>query len=111
MEYIAWHFQMDQTPSKVDFFVTCDDNLIKKLKQRFSVQYLAVFGSILKGTATPDSDVDILARYQTSPGLFGFLDLKQYLESILNRPVDLVTENALKRQLRDKIIKEAVHVT
>jgi len=66
MEYIAWHFQMDQTPSKVDFFVTCDDNLIKKLKQRFSVQYLAVFGSILKGTATPDSDVDILVRYQTS---------------------------------------------
>ena len=72
---------------------------------------LAVFGSVLRGTAGPDSDIDILVQYQTPPGLFGFLDLKEYLEAIVGRPVDLVTENALKRQLRDKIIKDAVHVT
>ena len=97
---------------------TLDQNFIdlfdahkEEIKKKFSVQYLAVFGSVLKGTETPDSDIDILVRYQNSPGLFGFLDLKRYLESIVNRPVDLVTENALKKQLRDKIIKEAVHVT
>jgi len=92
-------------------FIELFDVHKEEIKKRFSVQYLAVFGSVLKGTATPDSDVDILVRYQNPPGLFGFLDLKQYLESIVNRPVDLVTENSLKRQLRDKIIKEAVHVT
>ena len=82
----------------------------EEIKKRFCVKSLAVFGSVLQDTAGPDSDIDILVQYQTPPGLFGFLDLKEYLESIVGRPVDLVTENALKRQLRDKIIKEAVHV-
>ena len=82
----------------------------EEIKKKFSVKSLAVFGSVLRGTAGPDSDIDILVQYQQVPGLFGFLDLKQYLESIVGRPVDLVTENALKRQLRDRIIKEAVRV-
>ncbi|MDY6868741.1 MAG: nucleotidyltransferase family protein [Chloroflexota bacterium] len=82
----------------------------EEIKKKFSVKSLAVFGSVLRGTAGPDSDIDILVQYQQVPGLFGFLDLKQYLESIVGRPVDLVTENALKRQLRDRIIREAVRV-
>lgn len=86
------------------------DEHSEEIKKKFSVKSLAVFGSVLRGTAGPDSDIDILVQYQQVPGLFGFLDLKQYLESIVGRPVDLVTENALKRQLRDRIIKEAVRV-
>lgn len=71
---------------------------------------MAIFGSISKGTAGVDSDIDILIKFKTTPGLFGFIDLKQYLEAILQRPVDLVTENALKKQLRDEILKDAVRV-
>lgn len=96
---------------------TIDEHIIKvfeahkaELKNRFYVESLAIFGSVLKGTAGPDSDVDILVRYQKTPGLFTFLDLKQYLEDIVERPVDLVTEGALKKQLREKIMKEAVRV-
>ncbi len=96
---------------------TIDEHIIKvfeahkaELKNRFHVESLAIFGSVLKGTAVPDSDVDILVRYQKTPGLFTFLDLKQYLEDIVERPVDLVTEGALKKQLREKIMKEAVRV-
>ena len=47
-------------------FIELFDVHKEEIKKRFSVQYLAVFGSVLKGTATPDSDVDILVRYQTS---------------------------------------------
>lgn len=82
-----------------------------ELKKRFHVESLSVFGSVSRGTAGPDSDVDILVRYQKTPGLFAFLDLKHYLETIVGRPVDLVTEGALKKQLREEIMQEAVRVT
>ncbi|MCK5914882.1 MAG: nucleotidyltransferase family protein [Deltaproteobacteria bacterium] len=81
-----------------------------ELKEKFRVESLAVFGSVRWGVEGPGSDVDILVRYYETPGLFKFLDLKKYLENIVNSPVDLVTEQALKKQLREKIIKEAVRV-
>ena len=66
---------------------------------------------MIKGTAGTGSDIDILVRYRETPGLFAFMDLKRYLEFIVGRPVDLVTESALKKQLRSEILKEAVRVT
>lgn len=80
------------------------------LRNRFHVDSLSVFGSVSKGSARPDSDIDILVRYHKTPGIFDFLDLKQYIEVIVGRPVDLVTEGALKRQLKNEIIREAVRV-
>ena len=77
---------------------------------RFHVEALSIFGSESKGTARPDSDVDILVRYAKTPGLFSFLSLKHYLESILGKPVDLVTEGALKKSMRSGILKEAIRV-
>ncbi len=58
--------------------------------------------------AEPASDVDILVEFGEPVGLFEFVALKNYLEGILGSPVDLVTEDALKRQLRDRILEEAV---
>jgi len=81
-----------------------------ELKNRFSVESLSVFGSVGKGTTRDDSDVDILVRYRETPGIFGSLELKKYLEDILGRPVDLVTEGALKKQLREDILREAIRV-
>ena len=81
------------------------------LRERFSVESLDVFGSVGRGAAGPTSDVDILVRYRVSPGMFAFLDLKMYLEGVIGRPVDLVTEGALKEELRNKILQEAVRVT
>lgn len=80
------------------------------LQNRFHVESLSVFGSISRGTGRPESDIDILVRYRHTPGIFEFLSLKQYLEAIVGRPVDLVTEGALKKQLRDNILQEAIRV-
>lgn len=81
-----------------------------ELHERYHVESLSVFGSVSRGTARPDSDIDILVRYQTTPGLFEFLSLKQYLESIVGRSVDLVTEGSLKKQLKNGILQEAIRV-
>jgi len=96
---------------------TIDPNIINvfsahkaELHEKFQVESLAVFGSVSRGSARPDSDIDVLVKYRKTPGLFAFLELKRYIENIVGRPVDLVTEGALKKQLRDQIIKEAIRV-
>ena len=67
-------------------------------------------GLSVGGAAGPGSDLDILVRYKKTPSFFAFLDLKEYLETITGRQVDLVTEGALKKQLRETILQEAVRV-
>ncbi len=83
----------------------------EEIRTRFHVRSLSVFGSAGRGTATVESDIDILVDFSRPPGLFEFLRLKQYLEDLLGKPVDLVTEGALKKQLREKILREAVRVS
>ncbi len=77
---------------------------------KYKVQSLSIFGSVARGSSKPDSDVDILVSYKETPGFFDFLNLKEYLENILERRVDLVTEKALKKQLRKQIMQEAERV-
>lgn len=81
-----------------------------ELYERFHVESLSIFGSVSRGAARPDSDLDILVRYRNTPGIFEFLRLKQYLEILVGRPVDLVTEGALKKQLKNGILQEAIRV-
>lgn len=83
---------------------------LEEIRQKFGVESLAVFGSVARGKAKEDSDLDVLVTYTHSPGLFGFFDLKEYLEQLLSCPVDLVTEKALKKQLKEKILREAISV-
>lgn len=72
------------------------------------VARLSLFGSVARDEASPESDIDLLVEFDKPIGLFEFVDLKNYLESILGRQVDLVSKNGLKRQLRDGILKEAI---
>ena len=74
------------------------------------VARLAVFGSVGRDEARTDSDVDLLVEFDRPVGLFAFSELKEYLEGLLGRPVDLVTRAALKPRLRDRILPEAVSV-
>jgi uncharacterized protein len=75
--------------------------------RRRGVRSLALFGSVARDEAGPTSDVDLLVELE--PGLFALLDVQEYLEQILGRKVDLVTRGGLKRQLRERILAEAIH--
>jgi len=82
----------------------------KELTQRFGVVRLALFGSVIRDAASTSSDVDVLVAFDgpsTSERYFG---VQFYLEDLLGCPVDLVTEKALRPELRPFIEKEAVHV-
>ena len=79
--------------------------------RRFGVGSIAVFGSFARGEARPDSDLDILVDYREDarPDLFDFIELKQHLEALFGRPVDLATPEALHHRLRERILAEAVY--
>lgn len=57
------------------------------------------------------SDVDLLVEVDRSVGLFHFIGLQQYLESLLGCPVDLGTPRSLKPRFKDSVLREAIHVT
>ena len=80
------------------------------LSMRFGVTRLALFGSTARDSATDKSDVDILIDFDgvaTSQRYFG---VQFYLEDLLGCPVDLVTEKALRAELRPYIEREAIDV-
>ena len=80
------------------------------LAERFGLTELALFGSVVRGTAHADSDIDVLVAFDgpaTSQRYFG---VQFYLEDLFGCPIDLVTEKALRAELRPFIEKEAVHV-
>ncbi|MCX6376309.1 MAG: nucleotidyltransferase family protein [Armatimonadetes bacterium] len=72
------------------------------------VKSIAIFGSTARNEAGADSDVDILVEFSAPVGMFKFLDVKARLESILGREVDLATPDALRQQMRPRILKEAI---
>ena len=76
--------------------------LLKANKEHLFTAYplasLALFGSYADGTATDDSDVDILVEFKQPVG-FEFIDLSIELENLLQKPVDLVTRQAIKPKL------------
>ncbi len=71
---------------------------------------LAIFGSVARKEGGAKSDVDILIDFDSKRGLFAFVNLKNYLESILDCKVDLVTKSALHPALRSQILHEAKYV-
>ena len=81
----------------------------EELHDRFGVESLAVFGSLVRGEDAPQSDIDILVGFDgpaTSKRYFG---VQFYLDDILGRAVDLVTDKALRPELRPYIEREAIH--
>ncbi|MFZ5799649.1 MAG: DNA polymerase subunit beta [Desulfobulbus sp.] len=81
-----------------------------ELERRYGVVRLALFGSVARDEPRPESDVDIVVSFDgpaTSQRYFG---VQFYLEDALGCPVDLVTDKALRPELRPFIEREAVNV-
>lgn len=80
------------------------------LAARYGVKQIGLFGSTVRDSARTGSDVDILVSFDgpaTSERYFG---VQFYLEDLLGAPIDLVTDKALRPELRPYIEKETVHV-
>ncbi|MBI5031204.1 MAG: nucleotidyltransferase family protein [Chloroflexi bacterium] len=88
-------------------------NILREHKpqvHQFGVKTLAVFGSVARDEARPDSDVDILVEFDPPPTFERYMDLKFYLEELLGCRVDLGIPSNIKPRIRPRIQAEALYV-
>jgi hypothetical protein len=84
---------------------------LKRFCEQHHVRKLSLFGSVLKGTERPDSDVDLLIEFETAhtPGLIGMARMEAELSQLMGgRRVDLRTPGDLSRYFRDEVTQAAV---
>ena len=93
------------------------DEIVKRLRAEggklrdLHVKSLALFGSVARGQARPDSDVDFLVEFEGPATFDQYMGLKCFLEDLLARLVDLVTRKGIRPQLVPYVEREAVHVS
>ncbi|MBN2344313.1 MAG: nucleotidyltransferase domain-containing protein [Deltaproteobacteria bacterium] len=94
--------------NNIDF----DEDYIRTMAESWSIDELAVFGSILTDDFKPDSDIDFLVTFSPSAtlGLFEMVQLKTELENHFNRKVDLVEKPAIANPFRRKSILESARM-
>ena len=77
--------------------------------RKFSVNYLALFGSAAREELKPDSDIDVLVEIEEKT-LDNYMDLKFFLEDLFGRDVDLVMRGTIKPRIKDKVLSEAIDI-
>ena len=92
--------------------MTIDEIKTKALPvlRRSGVTRAGIFGSAARGEMTAKSDIDFLIKLPNSASLFDFIGIKQELEDIFGRKVDLVGYGAIKPLLRERILKEEIPI-
>lgn len=81
---------------------------ILALAERHGAKDVRIFGSVVRGEAGPESDIDFLVELMPGRTLLDWSAFWQELEKLLGRPVDVATEKSLKPEIRAQAIKEAL---
>jgi uncharacterized protein len=94
-----------------------DKEIINKLSEakeylarRYALSRIGVFGSIARGEESSMSDIDIVVDFTSTPDLFEFFEIEEYLENILHRKIDLVREKSIKKQIKDRVLREVIYI-
>lgn len=85
-------------------------NNITKLQDAYNVKIIGIFGSVVRGDCTKQSDVDIMVEFSKPIGFFKFIELENFLSRILKRKVDLVSRKALKPSIKRNILREVEYL-
>jgi len=81
-----------------------------EISERFGIKHLSLFGSAARDELREDSDIDVLVEFERATTYDGYFDLKEFLEQLLGRRVDLVTERGLKPRARRNVEKDLIRV-
>jgi len=82
--------------------------VLRRIAEESGYGRLSVFGSVARGEARQDSDIDLLVESPEGTSSFGFIRFKQLLERVLGRQIDLIDYGGLKPKLDDDIRRDAV---
>ena len=80
------------------------------LAEKYGAHNVRIFGSVARGEASADSDVDFLVDFGPGATIFDMVGLWQDLTELLGREVDLSTEKSLKRWVKPQVLKDAVNL-
>lgn len=80
------------------------------LKERYGIEEFAIFGSVARGTAKENSDIDIAILKMKLESGFDLIKAKKFLQKHLNRKVDIGTFKSMKTFIKEKIQKEFIYV-
>ena len=90
---------------------------VEEIKQKITpilirrgITRASIFGSVARGEATAESDVDILVEIPHAHGLFEFANIKHELEDMLGKKVDLVEYRAIKARIRENILSSQISI-
>ena len=75
---------------------------------KYGAYNVRIFGSVARGEADSESDVDFLVEMEAERNLFDLGGLLMELQALLDCPVDIVTEKGLRQRIRDRILSEAI---
>jgi predicted nucleotidyltransferase len=80
------------------------------LRQR-GVRHAALFGSVARGDDNADSDIDIMIEFDPDARVtvFDYVDLKEYIAGLFDKPVDVVNRDSLKSRIRPVATADAVY--
>ncbi len=81
---------------------------VLRIAAKYGARRVRVFGSVARGEADRQSDVDFLVEMEPGRSLLDLGGLQMELEALLGCPVDVVTERALKARVRERVLREAV---
>ncbi len=93
-------------PRDIDEIRTILGQHLPEIQERYGVASLGLFGSYVRDEACLESDLDILVRFDRTPGLIRFVELENYLSDLLHVRVDLVMAEALKPNLGRRVLAE-----
>jgi hypothetical protein len=82
-------------------------NEIIRIAAKYGARNVRLFGSVARGEALQDSDVDLLVDLEPGRSLFDLGGLLMDLQDLLSCKVDVVTEKGLRSRIRDRVLKEA----
>ncbi|GAB4554164.1 MAG: nucleotidyltransferase family protein [Anaerolineae bacterium] len=83
---------------------------ILALAARYGASNVRIFGSVARGEADADSDVDILVRFKAKYRLLDWIGLQQALSRLLERRVDVTLEDTLREEFRPSVMRDAVEL-
>ena len=81
-----------------------------KIKNKFGVSKIGIFGSFARGDEKEESDIDVLVEFREGCKTFdNYMDLKFFLQDLFGRNIDLATVQALRPQLKEDILHEVIY--
>lgn len=84
---------------------------LDNLRDKYGISEIALFGSVARDEADTDSNVDILVGFNKPTGLLELIELKQHLEELLDKEVDLATKDSLHAEIKNHVLESAINVS